>query len=69
MNWWNNMETTFGFVMGGVLGLGLWLNRQAINLGPEADEATLSTGLEVGLMLVHTFRRLDGLRGLGRSHL
>ena len=55
MNWWNNMETTFGFIMGGVLGLGLWLNRQTINLEPETDEATLSPSLEVGLMLVHTF--------------
>lgn len=55
MNWWNNMETTFGCIMGGVLGLGLWLNRRAINLEPETDERTLSPSLEVGLMLVHTF--------------
>ena len=27
MNWWNNMETTFGTIMGAVVGLGLWLNR------------------------------------------
>jgi hypothetical protein len=25
LNWWNTMETTFGFIMGGVLGLGLWV--------------------------------------------
>ncbi|MCA9449752.1 MAG: hypothetical protein KC931_21705, partial [Candidatus Omnitrophica bacterium] len=25
MNWWNNMETTFGTIMGATLGLGLWL--------------------------------------------
>jgi hypothetical protein len=30
INWWNFMETTFGAVMGAVLGLGLWLNRQRI---------------------------------------
>ncbi len=30
MNWWNWMETTFGAVMGGVLGLGLWLNRHRV---------------------------------------
>jgi len=27
INWWNFMETTFGAVMGAMLGLGLWLNR------------------------------------------
>lgn len=55
MNWWNHMETTFGFIMGGALGLGLWLNRLRIDVQPEADEATLPLSLEVGLMLVHTF--------------
>lgn len=55
MNWWNNMETTFGFIMGGVLGLGLWLNRRAITLEPESDEATLPPSLEVALMLIHAF--------------
>lgn len=30
INWWNWMETTFGAVMGAVLGLGLWLNRDSI---------------------------------------
>jgi len=29
-NWWNIMETTFGTVMGAVLGLGLWLNRRLV---------------------------------------
>lgn len=55
MNWWNNMETTFGFIMGGVLGLGLWLNRQKIDVTPETNEVTMPLGLEVVLMLVHAF--------------
>ena len=35
MNWWNWMETTFGAVMGGTLGLGLWLNRHRIRVHGE----------------------------------
>ncbi len=31
MNWWNVMETTFGFIMGGVLTLGIALNRKLIS--------------------------------------
>ena len=55
MNWWNNMETTFGFIMGAALGLGLWLNRHRINLTPEADEKILPYSLEWGLMALHVF--------------
>jgi len=29
-NWWNMMETTFGFVLGFGLGVGVWLNRHLI---------------------------------------
>ena len=36
-NWWNMMETTFGAVMGAVLGLGLWLNRRRIGVSSEPD--------------------------------
>ncbi len=55
MNWWNNMETTFGFIMGGALGLGLWLNRRRINLTPERDEKNMPYALELGLMATHLF--------------
>lgn len=65
MNWWNWMETTFGLVMGGALGLGLWLNRGRIGLpaagqdtevgragaGPEPGRLPLP--VELGLMAVH----------------
>jgi hypothetical protein len=35
LNWWNLMETTFGFVWGGFVALGLWFNRNRIRL-PDA---------------------------------
>jgi hypothetical protein len=50
INWWNMMETTFGTVMGGALGLGLWLNRKRI--GPaDAEEATPSWELAEWLFI------------------
>ena len=55
MNWWNNMETTFGFIMGGVLGLGLWLNRKRIQTAPDPAEQTLPSALAWALMAVHLF--------------
>lgn len=30
VNWWNAMETTFGTIMGAVVGLGFWVNRSRI---------------------------------------
>ncbi len=30
INWWNLMETTFGLIMGAVIGLGVWFNRALI---------------------------------------
>lgn len=42
LNWWNLMETTFGFVWGGVLALGLWLNRRLIRLPDAAGEADVA---------------------------
>lgn len=39
INWWNFMETTFGAVMGGFLGLGLWLNRYRIKVEPGSDKS------------------------------
>ena len=32
VNWWNMMEISFGAIFGGVLALGLWLNRRGIAL-------------------------------------
>lgn len=54
INWWNWMETTFGTVMGGTLGLGLWLNRHRIRLGPESLPNPLPFAFEVPLLLLHT---------------
>jgi hypothetical protein len=42
LNWWNLMETTFGFVWGGVVALGLGLNRNRIRL-PEAPGDPIQT--------------------------
>lgn len=55
MNWWNNMETTFGFTMGGTLGLGLWLNRARIDVRPDPDEKQLPIALEWGLLALHGY--------------
>ena len=46
------METTFGAIMGGVLGLGLCLNRKRIQTGPDADTASLSGTAEWVLLAV-----------------
>lgn len=51
MNWWNMMETTFGAVMGAMLGLGLWLNRGLVQ--PAHVERTLPVPVEWGLLCVH----------------
>ena len=40
INWWNVMETTFGFIMGACLTLGIVLNRRLI---AEVDDAEAST--------------------------
>ena len=50
MNWWNMMETTFGAVMGGVLGLGAWLNRKRIQ--PAPDEGTSRAPAVLGWALL-----------------
>lgn len=39
INWWNLMETTFGFVMGATVGLGCWWHRAAIQ--KHTDSAAL----------------------------
>jgi len=54
-NWWNIMETTYGTVMGAVLGLGLWLNRRRIGVSSEPDCSPLPFWLACGLLGVHLF--------------
>jgi hypothetical protein len=54
-NWWNIMETTFGTVMGAVLGLGLWLNRRRIVVSSEPDVSPLPVWLIGGLLGLHLF--------------
>ena len=46
MNWWNMMETTFGTIMGGVLGLGLWLNRKRIQLNEDPENVCIVPWVE-----------------------
>ena len=41
LNWWNTMETSFGAIMGGVLGLGVWVNRKRIQ--PQRTRMTKRT--------------------------
>ena len=55
INWWNCMETTFGAVWGGVLGLGVWLNRARIAPLSEPAESTIPVGLEVLLLAAQVF--------------
>lgn len=51
-NWWNMMETTFGCVFGGILALGLWLNRRLIR--PLRDDAvTVTAPVEVIFLILH----------------
>jgi len=74
-NWWNIMETTFGTVMGAILGLGLWLNRHRIRISSEPDASPLSKWLIVGLLSLHLsllvlvdfsrFSWVDGIYDLG----
>ncbi|HPA45377.1 MAG TPA: hypothetical protein PK395_06395 [bacterium] len=75
MNWWNWMETTFGATMGGILGLGLWLNRKRIQPYADADKEVIPSGMEWTLFVVHVaflvgaefleFRLLGRLYGFG----
>ncbi len=51
INWWSMMETTFGAVMGAILGLGAWLNRSQIK--PAESETWLPLATEFGLLAIH----------------
>ncbi len=53
MNWWNMMETTFGAVMGGALGFGLWLNRHNIPEEPEPESKPIPIQIEIILLAIH----------------
>ena len=74
-NWWNIMETTFGTVMGAVLGLGLWLNRRRVAVSPDPDVSPLPGWLiglflavHVSLLVLVEFSKLkwiDGVYDLG----
>ena len=46
IGWWTVMETTFGAVMGAVLGLGLWLHRKRINPLALSDQDYMPVPLE-----------------------
>jgi hypothetical protein len=52
INWWNMMETTFGAVMGGTIGLGLWLNRRHIAIAKDPN-VSLAAPWEWVLVGVH----------------
>ncbi|MDG2382465.1 MAG: hypothetical protein P8N76_12415 [Pirellulaceae bacterium] len=45
-NWWNMMETTFGLVLGFVLGLGLWFNRKHISATNANDAVAMNPYVE-----------------------
>ena len=53
MNWWNWMETTFGAVMGAVLGFGLWRHRQLVRPVGGAVEDDMPFGTAVVLVTPH----------------
>ncbi|HIA46647.1 MAG TPA: hypothetical protein EYN96_01425 [Candidatus Hydrogenedentes bacterium] len=75
-NWWNMMETTFGAIMGGVLGLGLWLNRKKIGrLADMEPDRPIPYLVEIVLLAIHctllfyvefrAVRQIDVLYDLG----
>ena len=51
--WWNTMETTFGAIMGAVLGLGLWFNRARIDTTSDPDDKPIAYSVEGALLVVH----------------
>ena len=52
-NWWNMMETTFGAVMGFVLGLGLWLNRKLVGDDDASEHTPIPPVAEFVLIIVY----------------
>lgn len=52
-NTWNMMECTYGLVMGGILGLGLWLHRKRIQPYADPDKELMPSVVEWILLAVH----------------
>ena len=55
MNWWNMMEITFGATFGGLLALGLWLNRRRIVQAKPDNAVALPLYWEFLLLGVYVF--------------
>ena len=53
VNWWKAMEVTFGLVLGGGLGLALWLRRDLVRDDEPPDVVSVGVGSEVALLVVH----------------
>jgi hypothetical protein len=53
INWWNLMETTFGFLFGSILAWGLWRNQHHLKPSNNTPEITLTPWLEAGLLALH----------------
>ena len=53
-NWWNMMETTFGAVMGFVLGFGLWLNRKLVVQGDVPETGRIHVKVEWVLIAIYS---------------
>ncbi|MCR9294215.1 MAG: hypothetical protein NXI32_15960 [bacterium] len=69
-NWWNMMETTFGFIWGAGLAMGLWWNRHLIVVERVETRVPLSPSWEwtllaihLGLLLSAEFMSLPGAAG------
>ncbi len=66
INWWNMMETTYGAVMGALLGCGLWLNRKRIRLdraramSPLVVRRVDPAGDSLVLLILSSFVDVDG---------
>lgn len=74
MNWWNWMETTFGFIMGATLALGVWVHRERLNPNRQMVRAEWKLSLEWAVFVLHllaiaswnfiSFDRLDAIADL-----
>ncbi|NUM52783.1 MAG: hypothetical protein HUU46_03985 [Candidatus Hydrogenedentes bacterium] len=53
LNYWNFMETTFGLVMGAMLGFGTWLHRNRIRLIEYDRDEWMTLPWEWTLLIVH----------------
>lgn len=53
INWWNMMEITFGSVFGGIVAVGLWLNRRHIRSDHIVEEPEITLPAEWLLVAVH----------------